>query len=79
MHKHCSTGNCYNGLQRSEEEIMSDKKLTPQERYDKNNTKRVQMKLNLKLDKDVLDWLDKQDSMQGAIKQLIRDQIKRES
>lgn len=57
---------------------MSDKKLTPQERYDKNNTKRVQMKLNLKLDKDVLDWLDKQDSMQGAIKQLIRDQIKRE-
>lgn len=58
---------------------MSDKKLTPQERYDKNNTKRVQMKLNLKLDKDVLDWLDKQDSMQGAIKQLIRDQIKRES
>lgn len=58
---------------------MTDKKLTPQEKYDKNNTRRIQMKLNLKLDKDVLDWLDKQGSMQGAIKKLIREQIERES
>lgn len=58
---------------------MTAKKLTPQEKYDKNNTRRIQMKLNLKLDKDVLDWLDKQGSMQGAIKKLIREQIERES
>ena len=52
---------------------------TPQERYDRVNTVRVQLKLNKKTDADVLEYLDKQPSKQGRIKELIREDIKRES
>jgi hypothetical protein len=36
------------------------------------------MKLHLENDKDILEWLDKQPSKQGAIKELIRRQIEEE-
>lgn len=49
-----------------------------QEKYDKANTVQIRMKLNRKTDADVLEWLGKQESMQGAIKGLIRGQIVKE-
>ena len=45
--------------------------------YDKNNTKRLQCKFNLKTDADVLMRLDQVPNKQGYIKQLIRDDIAR--
>jgi hypothetical protein len=35
------------------------------------------MKLNTGTDQDILAWLDRQESKQGAIKQLIREEIRR--
>lgn len=53
------------------------KKYASQEKYDKNNTTRVYLKLNNKTDADILDWLDSQNSKQGAIKDAIREQLKK--
>lgn len=41
-------------------------------KYDKENTKQVALKLNLKTDKDILDALGKSENVQGYIKKLIR-------
>ena len=46
--------------------------------YDKNNTVKVTIKLNLNTDKDVLDYLDKSGNKQGTIKRLIREDMARE-
>lgn len=48
------------------------KKETPQERYDKTHTERVNLKLNKGTDKDILDKLASVPSKQGYIKALIR-------
>lgn len=53
------------------------KKYASQEKYDRNNTTRVYLKLNNKTDADILDWLDNQSSKQGAIKDAIREQLKK--
>lgn len=50
-----------------------------QARYDAKATTQVKMKLHLENDRDVLEWLAKQPSKQGAIKDLIREAIKKES
>lgn len=52
--------------------------LSPQERYDKANTRTVSLKLNRKTDADILEWLDKQPSKQGAIKEAIKQMITKE-
>ena len=49
-----------------------------QKKYDAANTRQFRLKLTLSRDKDVIEWLESQDSMQGAIKKLIREQIERE-
>lgn len=49
-----------------------------QAKYDKEHTQGLYIKLNLKTDLDIIQWLWKQSSKQGAIKQLIREEIKRE-
>ena len=49
--------------------------IIAQDRYDRTNTKQFKMKLNLKTDADIIDWLSKQENKQGAIKALIRKQI----
>ena len=51
------------------------RKETPQERYDKANTKAFTMKLNMKTDADILNWLKSQTNKQGKIKALIRNEI----
>lgn len=50
-----------------------------QAKYDKEHTKGIYLKLNLSTDTDILRWLWKQPSKQGAIKKLIREEIDRES
>ena len=51
------------------------RKYASQDKYDKNNTVQIKMKLNKKTDADILDWLEKQSSKQGAIKELIRKEL----
>lgn len=57
--------------------ITSESQIRAQARYDRQNTVRFSLKLNIQTDKDVIQWIRKQKSMQGAIKQLIRDEISR--
>lgn len=52
-------------------------KYKHQDRYDKENTKKVSFKLNLKTDADIIEYLDSCDNKQGTIKRLIRDEINR--
>jgi hypothetical protein len=56
---------------------MADKNYKYTKKYDKNNTTRVQLKLNNKTDADILAYLDSVDNKQGTIKQLIRNEINR--
>ena len=44
--------------------------------YDKQNARYMRFKFNKKTDADVIAWLEKQPSMQGAIKYLVREAIK---
>ena len=48
-----------------------------QAKYDKNNTACFYMKLNIHTDLDIIRWLWKQPSKQGAVKKLIREEIAR--
>lgn len=56
---------------------MEEKKTSPQERYDKKNTKVITMKLNKGTDADILSKLEGVKNVQGYIKQLIRADITR--
>ena len=64
--------------------IWEEQRRTDQQNwYDEMHTTQVKLKLNRKTDADVLDWLWKQrynrnTSMQGKIKRLIRAEIARE-
>lgn len=51
------------------------KKYMPQARYDKQNTRQIRLKLNLKTDADILEKLSEVDNKQGYIKSLIRADI----
>lgn len=48
-----------------------------QAKYDKNNTTGFYMKLNIHTDLDIIRWLWSQQSKQGAVKKLIREEIAR--
>ena len=50
-----------------------------QAKYDKQHTVRYGLKLNVETDADVIEWLSIQESMQGAIKALIRKAIREDS
>ena len=47
--------------------------------YDKENTRRIAMKLNIKTDADIITQLEKQESMQGYLKKLVRKDIQKEN
>lgn len=49
---------------------------TPQQRYDEKNAVMVTLKLNRKTDGDLIEWLKRQPSKQGAIKGTLRDALK---
>jgi hypothetical protein len=44
-------------------------------RYNKTHTRTITLRLNLKTDADILEWLEAVDSMAGAVKNAIRHQI----
>lgn len=67
----------YVSLQGLRGEDMKDRRETPQERYDRNNTVRVALKLNTKTDADILARLEEVGNKQGYIKELIRKDISR--
>ena len=46
-------------------------------KYEKNNIKRYVIKLSINTDKDIIDELENKDNKAGFIKQLIRDEIKK--
>ena len=49
------------------------------EKYDKNNTKKFVMKLNLNTEQDIIRKLESVENKQGYIKKLIRDDNRREA
>lgn len=60
----------------TEEEARRKKNLA-KDRYDKENTRALKLKLNIRLDADVIAKLESEPSMQGYIKRLIREDIAR--
>lgn len=55
--------------------ISSESQVRAQAKYDASHTTRFSLKLNNRTDADIIQWLDKQPSIQGAIKNLIRNEI----
>lgn len=47
-------------------------KYAPQNKYDKNNTVQIKMKLNKNTDADIIEYLETKDNRQGYLKALIR-------
>lgn len=56
---------------------VSEAQKRAQAKYDKANTKQVMLKLNKTTDADILEVLDQTPNVQGYIKQLIRDDIRK--
>lgn len=50
-----------------------------QAKYDRQHTTGFYMKLNLRTDKDIIQWLWRQPSKQGAVKRLIREELARQA
>ena len=59
--------------------LTSASQSRAQAKYDAEHTTRVCLKLNTKTDIDIIQWLWKQPSKQGAIKRLIRQDIEKSS
>lgn len=57
----------------------SKAQLRAQEKYDKDNTVQVKLKLNKKTDADIIRYLSNCDNKQGVIKALIRLDILRDN
>ena len=55
--------------------ITSESQKRAQARYDAEHTTRISLKLNTRTDMDIIRWLWRQRSKQGAIKKLIREDI----
>lgn len=56
---------------------MADNNYKYTKKYDQTNTIKVSLKLNIKTDADIIDYLDSVENKQGTIKQLIRNEINR--
>ena len=57
--------------------LISDAKRKTNMAYDREHTKLIGMKLNLKTDADILEHLAKQENVQGYLKRLIREDMKK--
>lgn len=55
---------------------VSEKRKQYVEEWQRKNIRRVVVKLNKRVDADIIEQLDKQDSVQGYIKQAIRAYMK---
>ena len=54
---------------------LTEAKRRAIQKYDSANTRQIHLKLNLKTDADILARLDEVDSIQGYIKDLIREDL----
>ena len=59
--------------------MTSESQRKASAKYDQEHTVTITLKLNKRTDADILKWLSYKKNMQGAIKDLIRDRIERES
>ena len=57
--------------------MASEAQRRATEKYDKTHTKQIKLKLNLVTDADILQKLSEVSNIQGYIKELIRNDIKR--
>ena len=57
---------------------IAEKKETPQQKYDKANTKMYTIKVIKSTEKDIIQKLDEQSNKAGYIKSLIREDIAKE-
>lgn len=55
--------------------MATEAQLRAIRKYDDANTKQYHLKLNNKTDREIIDWLSQQDSVQGYIKRLIREDM----
>ena len=58
--------------------MTTDAQMRANAKYDKENTVRLSLKLNLNTDSDILAKLESVESKQGYIKALIREDIERD-
>lgn len=56
--------------------MTTESQLRAIAKYDKEHTKTICLKFNLKTDRDILERLEQVENKQGYIKQLIRDDLK---
>ena len=56
---------------------MSEKRKASHAKWDAANTKQVKIKLNIRTDADILAHLEQTENVQGYIKHLIREDIKK--
>jgi len=47
-------------------------------KYEKENLRQIRLKINRKTEPELLEWIEKQENIQGYIKQLIREDMKGE-
>ena len=52
--------------------------IKAQAKYDRDNTVRYYLKFNIRTDASVIKWLNAQSNIQGSIKHLILEELKRE-
>lgn len=57
--------------------MVSDSQKRSARKYQKNNTKLVSVRVNKKLEPEVLEWLESKPSMGGYILELIREDMER--
>lgn len=60
------------------ERRSSEAHIRASAKYNKENTKNVVLHLNITTDKDIIDHLEHKDNKTGYIKDLIRDDIRKE-
>jgi hypothetical protein len=58
--------------------MVSESQKRSARKYQKNNTKLVSVRVNKKLEPEVLEWLESKPSMGGYILELIREDMEKE-
>lgn len=58
--------------------MVSESQKRSARKYQKNNTKLVSVRVNKKLEPEVLEWLESKPSMGGYILDLIREDMEKE-
>ena len=58
--------------------MVSESQKRSARKYQKNNTKLVSVRVNKKLEPEILEWLESKPSMGGYILELIREDMERE-